>query len=303
MIFLEFLKKFPNEEACKMHFKLTREKEGVVCKRCRCTEHYWLNSKEMYQCKTCDRRMSLRSGTAMENSKLSFHAWYLAMYLMVFMKKNVSALEVQRQLGMRYYEPVWAMMHKIRRSMANRDDLHQPQGFIDLNLTILPVRSDNREGENSPKHKQRRMEVVVKAASIQTTGKKGKSNRFKCTHFHLQALEMKKATAPGDREPVNESPTKSAKSPAKTSKRNHQKFAKRYSNKKPKLSRKQEMQHWIQKILVNAKTNLRGIYHGVSRRYIQNYLSEFCYKLNRRGLKTNVFDRLCIAATTHWNAA
>ncbi|MFW6218897.1 MAG: hypothetical protein ACOC3S_02140 [Bacteroidota bacterium] len=36
-------------------------------------------------------------------------------------KKSISALEMQRQLGHKFYEPVWYMMQKIRKSMGARD--------------------------------------------------------------------------------------------------------------------------------------------------------------------------------------
>jgi Zn finger protein HypA/HybF involved in hydrogenase expression len=63
---------FTDEKSCGMHFKTERDQEGVVCKRCKGTDHYWLINKWSYQCKSCNSRISLRSGTIMECSKLSF---------------------------------------------------------------------------------------------------------------------------------------------------------------------------------------------------------------------------------------
>jgi len=67
---------FTDEKSCREHFKAQRDREGVVCKRCKSTEHYWLVNKWSYQCKSCNSRTSLRSGTIMESSKLSFMSWY-----------------------------------------------------------------------------------------------------------------------------------------------------------------------------------------------------------------------------------
>jgi hypothetical protein len=63
---------FTDEKSCRLHFKAQRDHEGVICKRCQGTEHYWLVNKWSYQCKSCNSRTSLRSGTIMESSKLSF---------------------------------------------------------------------------------------------------------------------------------------------------------------------------------------------------------------------------------------
>jgi len=41
---------FTDEKSCRLHFKEQRDKEGVVCKRCKGTEHYWLQNKWSYQC-------------------------------------------------------------------------------------------------------------------------------------------------------------------------------------------------------------------------------------------------------------
>jgi hypothetical protein len=69
--------------------------------------------------------MSIKSGTVLENSKLSYQYWFIAFHLMTSTKKTISALEMQRQLGHDYYECIWAMMHKIRLVMGKRDDLYQ----------------------------------------------------------------------------------------------------------------------------------------------------------------------------------
>ena len=37
-------------------------------------------------------------------------------------KKGFSDKEMQKQLGLKRYEPVWAMMHKLRKEKGKRDD-------------------------------------------------------------------------------------------------------------------------------------------------------------------------------------
>lgn len=48
----------------------------------------------------------------------------------------------------------------------------------------------------------------------------------------------------------------------------------------------------------NAKRNLLGNYHKIKRKYLQLYLNEFIYKLNRRYFEGKLFDRLVIANIT-----
>ena len=55
---------------------------------------------------------------------------------------------------------------------------------------------------------------------------------------------------------------------------------------------------WVHTAIANAKRNLLGIHHRVDGKYLQNYLNEFCYKVNRRNMKEKIFERLLIAVVT-----
>jgi hypothetical protein len=48
-------------------------------------------------------------------------------------------------------------------------------------------------------------------------------------------------------------------------------------------------------MIANARRILLSIHHMISDKYIQNYLDEFCYKVNRRYYGEQIFDRLLIA--------
>ena len=51
MTILSFLNEFPDESSCRLHFKLQREKLGIICKKCKCKckTHYWLRAKHQWQ--------------------------------------------------------------------------------------------------------------------------------------------------------------------------------------------------------------------------------------------------------------
>ena len=52
---------------------------------------------------------------------------------------------------------------------------------------------------------------------------------------------------------------------------------------------------WVHIAISNAKRTLLGIFHKIKGKYLQNYLDEFCYKLNRRYFGDKLFDRLVLA--------
>ncbi len=49
MTILNFIDQFPDEKSCRDHMRGAREKEGVVCKNCKGTKHYWLKAKCAWQ--------------------------------------------------------------------------------------------------------------------------------------------------------------------------------------------------------------------------------------------------------------
>lgn len=303
MKLLDFFVEFPTEETCRAHFKKTRDREGVVCKNCGGTEHWWLKSKSMYSCKACGRRMSLKCGTVMENSKLPFLSWYVAMHLMTATKKNISALELQRQLGRKYYEPVWAMMHKLRRVMAIRDEQHKLHGDIELDEAFFVVNTakDDDEPLKRGVGSQRQAKVLVMAESTPIAEPKKGSKKYRCGHFKMIVIDDLKA-ATIDKEAqgavVQESNVRTDDS---KSHNGLHKLVKRHDATKLPGKDGSKALPWVHTAISNAKSMMLATYHGVSDTYIQNYLSEFCYKLNRRYFGFRLFDRLAIAATYHWN--
>lgn len=55
---------------------------------------------------------------------------------------------------------------------------------------------------------------------------------------------------------------------------------------------------WVHIAISNAKRNFVGTYHKIKKKYLQLYLNEFVYKLNRRYFGERIFDRLVIASIT-----
>lgn len=59
-------------------------------------------------------------------------------------KKTFSALEMQRQLGHKRYQPIWEMMHKLRSVTGIRDDRYKLQDTVELDEASSPVMTSAR---------------------------------------------------------------------------------------------------------------------------------------------------------------
>jgi hypothetical protein len=311
----DFISKFPDESSCKDHWRQKREKQGVICKNCNCTENRWVPSLEMWECKKCRYRTSLKSGTIMENSNLPIKDWYLAIHLLTSTKKSFSSKELQRQLGRKRYEPVLAMRHKIMNAMGLRDDLYVLKEQVELDDAFFETFENKTKEEIEKEHKskedeklkrgrgsQRQGKVVVMVESVEIEEDKN-NNKYskpkKIRYIKMDLVEnLKKKT-------INEITQKKIDTTSKivTDKStSYVDFKNNFAEHKSVISKypeaKTEDLVWIHTIISNAKRLILGVYHSVGKGYLQNYLNEFCYKLNRRYFGKNIFDRLIIASIT-----
>ena len=122
----QFQVEFATEEACQKYLAACRWPDGFLCPQCGHRQAYILEQKLRWQCAACRHQVSLTSGTVLHNTKTPLTVWFWAAYLMTTDKRGVSALLLQRQLGLSRYETAWMMLHKLRRAMVNaaREPLH-----------------------------------------------------------------------------------------------------------------------------------------------------------------------------------
>ena len=290
---------FSSEQDCRTHFKEERDKIGVVCK-CGNTTHYWIKSIWSYECKVCRSRISLRSGTIMQNSNLSFLIWYQTMFMMSATKKGFSSKEIQKQLGLKRYEPVWAMVNKLRKAMGNRDDRYTLEGMIEMDEGYFTVESSEVEQEKGIRGRgavgKQNVAVMAESTPLEDmeTGKKSRQVRY----FKAKVLEDHKA------EGINEMIKKSIEETSivftdkSTSYVDIADFVELHITEKSAKETTEETLKWVHIFISNAKRNFLGNYHKIKRKYLQLYLNEFVYKLNRRYFGDKIFDRLVIASIT-----
>jgi transposase-like protein len=112
--FKEYYNIFSNEDICIRILKKIREQHGIICKKCGNKNHYWKNDKKKYECKECNYRTSLKTGTVMENSNLPLQYWMSAIAYLSATGGNISALKLQKELEHNRYEPILRLVKKIK---------------------------------------------------------------------------------------------------------------------------------------------------------------------------------------------
>jgi len=298
---LEFFEVFPDEESCRIDFRDKREQEGIRCKRCSGKVHYWLQRKWQWECKSCQFRTTLKRGSMMEGSKLPVRTWYLAMLFMTFSKKGVSAKELQRQLRHRRYNTIWSLMHRIRLAMGNRDALDTLKGMIEFDEAYFEKATPDgiklKRGKGS--QKQQNVAVMAESTFLEDieTGKKIKH----CGYYKMKVLDTHTTKSVSDTVAENIEEMSIVFSDKANTYLDIADYVEMHITEKSNKQVTKTTLKWVHIAIGNAKRNLLGIYHKIKGKYLQLYLDEFCYKLNRRYFGERLFDRLTFAvAKSYW---
>jgi hypothetical protein len=305
MNILKFEERFPDEESCIIYFKAKREHEGVVCKKCKEKDHYWLHSKYMFQCKTCEFRTSLKSGTVMENSNLTLRHWLLAITFISATKQGFTALELQRQMGFTRYQTVFDLCHKIRVIMGKRDNEYKLEDMIEYDEAYITkaTSASKKKDLNRGRGTQQKATVAVMAESTVLEDFKTKELTKSCRYFKMKKIEDLKAKTAEKliKDFINKDAvlqTDDSTTYAKFEDFVNVHVTELSSTKEGKFNLK-----WAHTAISNLKSDLRK-YRMISERKLQNYIDEFCYKLNRRYFGEKLFDRLIIASIQpYWQSS
>lgn len=156
---LEFEHWFRTEETCRAYLFHIRWPEGFVCPRCS-HRQAWQTSRGLWQCGKCGKDVSVTAGTIFSHSKVPLRVWFRAIWWVTNQKNGVSALGLQRTLGLGSYETAWALLHKLRRAMV-RPGREQLSGKVEVDETIIGGKRRTKQGRKPGNYLDKAMVVVA----------------------------------------------------------------------------------------------------------------------------------------------
>jgi transposase-like protein len=110
------------------------------------SDHSWFNARRgLLECADCHHQSSATTGTIFDSTPLPLTLWFRAMWLVTGQKNGLSALGLQRQLGMKRYETVWTMLHKLRRATV-RADRDRLSGRVEVDETYIGSPEEGTRG-------------------------------------------------------------------------------------------------------------------------------------------------------------
>lgn len=162
MTYFEFTQKFLNERAA-LDFIIDKKYNGqFVCPNCGTihTKIYRQNyDPRKFYCNNCHYEFSALTGTIFEGTHLDLRMWLYAINLIIISRKGISALQLQRELGMKSYKGAWRMMKKIREAMAKEEVNEVFEAIVEIDETYVggKPRKKNKhdEGEDNENFNKR----------------------------------------------------------------------------------------------------------------------------------------------------
>jgi transposase-like protein len=132
----QFMNWFHDEQSCLSYLKKLRWPNGFICPNC-CSESVpYSLPKNKFKCVQCRKQTSVTAGTIFDKTRTPLKNWFAAVWYLTNQKNGVSALGMQRLLGLGSYQTAWTILHRLRHAMVNpeRDKL---SGIVEVDETFV----------------------------------------------------------------------------------------------------------------------------------------------------------------------
>lgn len=144
---VELMDMFPTEELCLEYLSMLRWPDGYECIRCN-EKNALKKGNGLYRCRSCKYEGSVIADTLFQDTHNPLRLWFQAIWYIVSQKNGVSALGLQKALGLGSYHTAWEWLHKLRRAMVRpgRDKL---SGIVEINETLIGGEHSGKRGRGA----------------------------------------------------------------------------------------------------------------------------------------------------------
>jgi transposase-like protein len=277
MDLLTIIRQYPTHERCRELLRRLRWPDGAICPRCSHTGVCWLNQQDKFECNKCHYQFSVTAGTIFHDSHLPLEKWFLAVHIMVEAKKGISAMQLQRMLGIGGYKTAWYLCHRVRAAMQEADP-RPLTGTVEYDDTWHGGRRRGM-GKGYVGNKVTIMGAIERGGPIRLKVEK-RANSKLISHF------LQKTTSP-DTEHIytDASPTFEG---VEFGRADHDSV----DHSAQEWVRGDVSTNSIESVWSLFKRSVVGSFHQLSEKHLQAYLNEFAWRFDRRKSETLFMDTL-----------
>jgi len=282
-----FQKKFSTERRCHDFLFKQRWPSGFVCPRCHYTGFSFITTRNLYQCKKCKYQVSVTAGTIFHKSRKPLKKWFWMIFLITRSKSGQSIRYLQRLLKIGCYKTAWTMAHKIHKAMQERDTQYKLSGLMEID--------DAYFGERTVSGKRGRG-AGGKSSVIIAIGIRIYKEKVKPSFLKMEVTDNMKKQSVEDF--IERNISEGSRIKTDKFKSYHWLGNGRFEHKPMRIYNPKDTMNylpWVHIMIGNIKGILKGVYHGVSSKHLGRFLSEYCYRFNRRFRENNMFINLITA--------
>jgi transposase-like protein len=284
----EFLDWFASEEACLTYLERLRWPSGFACPSCGVAAEPYRSSRARLMCRSCGRQSTVTAGTIFDKTRTPLRVWLAAAWYLTNQKQGVSALGLQRVLGLGSYETAWTMLHRFRRAMV-RPDRERLKGQVEVDETYLAI--TDREEPISPVGRKSNTSKVLIVIAVEMLQPKG----FGRIRLRRIRDDSKECVVPFVQESIE--PGAQVRTDGSAAYRSLSKLG--YDHARTVMLGSDVPAHvsmaGVHRVASLVKRWILGTHHGsVQPEHLDAYLDEFVFRFNRRtsGSRGMLFYRL-----------
>lgn len=278
----ELYRDFPDDAACLewlWRHLYSEDGDHAYCPKCdQPRKFHRVKSRASYSCDTCGQHIHPTAGTIFHKSSTSLRLWFEAIYLMSATRCGISAKQLEREIGVTY-KTAWRMMKEIRKLLE--EDPGSFSGTVEVDESYMGGKRRG-QGRGRPKAGDPKKPAVL--GMVQRKGKVAATvidspNRV-TLHGHIQKYVLPESTVYTDELSAYDGIA-----------------AKGYQHSRIQHSAEVYVMGDVHTNTIEGfwsllKRGIDGVYHSVSRKYLQSYLNEYAFRYNHREDEKPMFRTL-----------
>ena len=276
----QFDKDFPNDDVCLEQIKQQKWPSGMIyCETCeKERKHYRVTGRMAYACDRCGNHIYPLVGTIFQKSTTPLRIWFQAMYLMGSTRCGISAKQIQRETGVTY-KTAWRMFKQIR-SLLSEPDMRLEGSTIEMDESYFGGRQKRRTGHSlldRDSNKSCVVGMVERKGRIIALVAEDASKKTLQDIAHEKILPKSMVFTDEHKSYVGLENTYQHR------RINHSEGVYVVGN---------VHTNTIEGFWSLVKKGIGGVYHSVSKKYLQTYLNEYSFRYNHRDCGNLIFPAI-----------
>ena len=276
---------FPTQESCKEYLEKVRWGNKPICPYC--GSIHTVKNQHRHHCYDCKTGFSVTVGTIFHHTHMPLQKWFLAISLMLNARKGLSALQLSRDLQINK-NTAWRVSMQIRKAMTQKGQRELLTGIVEMDETYVGGKPRKGNKSGGPQQDNKRGRGTKKVPVIGAVEREGKVKAKATSKGRMKGKHMRAFVKQN---------VDTAQSHLMTDEyKGYMQMNRIMPHSVIRHSR------WyvdgdihtntIESFWALLKRGMFGQFHSVSKKHLQRYVDEFCYRYNMRNVDpTKAFDK------------